>query len=260
MIVYEYRDMPDGEVDLPALSHHLLPLHLKPKAEFSLETGGKGHRWSPDPGSITVIPAGSATRWSWRGRPDTLLVLLNAQAVSSIALTEPGVDPTHLLLDPVIAFQDAQILSVLSAIRSELHSGGFGGPLCVESLRNLLAIHLLRRFAEGGVRRPPGGRLSPGQLRRVLDYIEDNLGEALGLGDLAASVGLSVYHFARLFKASTGRTPHGHVIVRRIERAKLLLGRAETVAEVAAEVGFSDQSHFTRHFKRLVGVTPTRFR
>jgi AraC family transcriptional regulator len=81
------------------------------------------------------------------------------------------------------------------------------------------------------------------------------------LEDLAVAR-LSPYHFARQFKAATGLPPHQYFILRRVERAKQLLqGDGDlALAEVAASAGFSDQSQFTRHFKRLVGVTPGQFR
>ena len=73
---------------------------------------------------------------------------------------------------------------------------------------------------------------------------------------------LSPYHFARQFKAATGLPPHQYVITRRVERAKLLLqaGTDLSLAEVAAEAGFSDQSQFSQHFKRVVGATPGQYR
>jgi AraC family transcriptional regulator len=79
---------------------------------------------------------------------------------------------------------------------------------------------------------------------------------------MAAVARLSPYHFARQFKAATGLPPHRYVIARRVERAKQLLqgGGDPSLAEVAAHAGFSDQSQFCHHFRRLVGVTPGRFR
>ena len=79
---------------------------------------------------------------------------------------------------------------------------------------------------------------------------------------MAAAAHLSVYHFARQFKAATGLPPHQYVVMRRVERAKQLLqgGDDLSLAEVAACAGFSDQSQFTHHFKRIVGVTPGQFR
>jgi len=78
---------------------------------------------------------------------------------------------------------------------------------------------------------------------------------------MAAAAHLSVYHFARQFKAATGLPPHQYVIMRRVERARQLLqaGTDLSLAEVAAHAGFSDQSQFSHHFKRLVGVTPGQF-
>ena len=78
---------------------------------------------------------------------------------------------------------------------------------------------------------------------------------------MAAVAHLSAYHFARQFKAATGLPPHRYVIARRVERAKQLLhaGTDLSLAEVALRAGFSDQSQFCQHFKRLVGVTPGQF-
>jgi AraC family transcriptional regulator len=120
----------------------------------------------------------------------------------------------------------------------------------------------LRQVAPGGepMRKPRG--LSARRLTIVLGYIRAHLHAALTLRELAAVAHLSPYHFARRFKESTGLSPHRYIIARRIERAKQLLHDDEelTLAQVAARVGFWDQGHFTRHFKRLVGVTPKRFR
>ena len=149
------------------------------------------------------------------------------------------------------------------ALDAELLAGGLGSRLLAESLGNVLAVHLLRHFsAAGPADDRPGGVLPRHKLRAVIDYIHEHLDAELSLDHLAAVAHVSPYHFARLFKNSTGLPPHQYVIARRVERAKELLRDRERLplAEVAAEVGFADQSHFTRHFKRLVGVTPRRFR
>ena len=104
--------------------------------------------------------------------------------------------------------------------------------------------------------------LPRGRLRAVVEYIEEHLDASPTLEQMAAVARLSVYHFARQFKRATGLPPHQIVIRRRVERAKQLLqtGGGFSLAEVAAQNGFSDQSQFTHHFKRLVGVTPGQFR
>jgi AraC family transcriptional regulator len=96
----------------------------------------------------------------------------------------------------------------------------------------------------------------------VVEYVEEHLDAGLTLGQMAAVARLSAYHFARQFKGATGLPPHQYVITRRVERAKQLLqaGAGLSLAEVAAHAGFCDQSQFSHHFKRLVGVTPRQFR
>ena len=104
------------------------------------------------------------------------------------------------------------------------------------------------------------GGLPGGALRRVRAYIDDHIGERISLDQLARQAGVSRFHFARQFRLSTGESPMGYLRRARIERSKSILqGRDTTIAEVAARLGFSDQSHFTRIFGRLVGVSPGSF-
>jgi AraC family transcriptional regulator len=107
-----------------------------------------------------------------------------------------------------------------------------------------------------------GGVLARRKLRTVIEYITENLEGAPRLEQMAAVARLSPSHFARQFKAATGLAPHQYVIARRVERAQHLLKSNDEVglAEVALRAGFVDQSHFSFHFKRIVGVTPRQFR
>jgi AraC-like DNA-binding protein len=98
-------------------------------------------------------------------------------------------------------------------------------------------------------------------LRRVRDYVETHLEENIGLDRLAMTAGLSLHHFARAFKQSEGTTPHGFVLERRLAKARELLTHNNlSLSEIALAVGFADQSHFTRRFRELVGVSPGLFR
>jgi AraC family transcriptional regulator len=148
-------------------------------------------------------------------------------------------------------------------VGAELTAAGAGGRLAAESLANVLAVHLIRHaLAPRRPARGPDGALPRGRLRAVVEYIEEHLDANPTLAQLAAVARLSAYHFARQFKAATGLPPHQYVILRRVERAQQLLqgGDDLSLAEVAACAGFSDQSQFTHHFKRVVGVTPGQFR
>jgi AraC family transcriptional regulator len=104
------------------------------------------------------------------------------------------------------------------------------------------------------------GGLSPYHVRQVIEHINNHLDGDLELERLAAIVQLSQYHFSRAFKRSTGMSPHQYVIQQRVERAKQLLRQGEmSICEIAIRCGFTHQSHLTRHFRRLMGVTPKVF-
>lgn len=98
------------------------------------------------------------------------------------------------------------------------------------------------------------------RIRRVQDFVEVNVGEALCLDDLADVAGLSRYHFSRVFREEIGQTPWAFVRDTRIERAKELLREGRTPAEAAHEAGFFDQSHLTRVLRRFDGRTPGELR
>ena len=104
-------------------------------------------------------------------------------------------------------------------------------------------------------------RLAPWQLRRVTDFMRDNLPDTLQLAQLAAISGLSPSHFGRAFKGSTGLPPHRWHLNLRIERARAMLTDAgASLADVACATGFADQSHFTRVFSKIVGTSPGAWR
>jgi AraC family transcriptional regulator len=106
------------------------------------------------------------------------------------------------------------------------------------------------------------GGLPRHKLNSVIEYIMENLDNSPTLEQMATVAHLSPYHFARQFKTTTGQPPHQYVICRRVERARQLLeGKGDvSLCEVALRVGFLDQSQFSFHFKRIVGVTPGQFR
>jgi AraC family transcriptional regulator len=105
-----------------------------------------------------------------------------------------------------------------------------------------------------GLRR---GGLANWQAKRVLAYVEANLGSKIAVRALAELVDLSKSHFAREFKRSVGFSPMAYVSTRRVERAKLMMtSTQECLADVALACGFTDQPHLTRYFRRLVGTTP----
>jgi AraC-like DNA-binding protein len=107
--------------------------------------------------------------------------------------------------------------------------------------------------------RVPG--LPKWRLKRAIEYVTANLAEPIGLADIATATGLSRMHFAAQFRATTGLRPHDYLLRRRVERAQeLLLSSGLPLVDVAFDVGFKTQAHFTTVFGRLVGETPKVWR
>ena len=97
-------------------------------------------------------------------------------------------------------------------------------------------------------------------LGKALDAIHARLGEKITLQDIADAACMSRFHFARLFRHSTGYSPMQYLLLTRLEQAKALLRQGITpISDIAAAIGFADQSHLTRHFRRAVGMTPLQY-
>jgi AraC family transcriptional regulator len=253
---------PTHEVDVPPLTHHTLVLVNRPPDEMDLRYEDVDRHVPAPAGSISVIPASSPVRWRWSGRKDSLHIYLEPGLVARVAAESFELDPSRVVVPPLDRLDLRQLRAAMQAVDAELTAGGAGGNLAAESLANILAVYLIRHVS--APRRParePDGKLPPGRLRVVVEYVEDRLDAGVTLKELAAVAHLSPYHFARQFRAATGLPPHQFVIARRVERAKQLLqGGDFSLAQVAARAGFSSQSKFSDHFKRLVGVAPGQFR
>src|SRR5262249_2294537 len=161
-------------------------------------------------------------------------------------------DPAHVSLPLLDGLHLPPLRAVMEAVAAELTAGAPGGRLAAESLATLLAVQLLRQVLAPP--QPARGRdraLPPGNLRTIPEYIEASPAADLPLAQLAGAVPLSAYHFARQFTVATGLPPHQYVIARRVARAQQLLhpDLDLALAEVAARVGFADQSQFAHHFK-----------
>jgi AraC family transcriptional regulator len=148
-------------------------------------------------------------------------------------------------------------LSVLSEMMTPTAAGRMLASL-------LLAARLLQAHGDAGSLRLPierRHRLDDRRLRRVIDYVEENLADDIAVADLANVACLSIFYFTRAFSAAVGMPPHRYVSQRRLERAKTMIAAGATsIAEMAFMCGFSSQSSFTRAFRRATGLTPAMYR
>ena len=252
---------PLDDFALPALPRHILVINLSAPSTIQERLAGRqGHLGT---GNLVILPAGAPTTWHLEreGEVRHLHLYLSPTLIQQIA-TSADIDPDTVEFVDTLGMFDPRIETIALSLLSELRSEGLGGRLYVESLANLLGIHLLRQHSS--VKQPSLPRsvgLDRATLRRVSTYIEEHLAEDLSLSELAAAAYLSSYHFARLFKASTGFAPHQYVIGRRIERAKLFLSTTNwSLTAIAHAVGFAHESHLALHFKRLTGLLPSSYR
>lgn len=211
------------------------------------------------PNSAQIAPAGLSCYSRWSARPTLLAVAFDREFIDKLR-TETGVREDDGI-SARLGVRDPDIDSIVAKLRLELQFGGWSGPLYLESLGAVLAVHLLRNYAGARIARETRGGLGTRRLRRVVEFIEAHLGEEITLARLARVAGLSPHHFASAFRTSIGVAPHRYLTERRIARGCELLAKSEaTVTTVAHALGFASHGHFSESFRRFVGVTPSQYK
>jgi AraC family transcriptional regulator len=177
-------------------------------------------------------------------------------------IAHESIDPDHVELFFALKKPDLLIQQIGIALRLTLEVEGSGDRFYVDSLSTALAAHLLRYYStkNHSFREYENG-LSKQKLKRVIEYIQEHLGEDISLFDIATELEMSQYYFCRLFKQTMGMSPHQYLIRQRVEQAKLLLKQpSKTITVIALECGFANQSHFARCFRHHTGMNPNQFR
>ncbi len=177
-------------------------------------------------------------------------------------LESESVNPDRVELSLILKGADPLIYQIGQALKADLEIDGIGRRFYADSLTTALAAHLLLHYSTRKHKlRSYDDGLPKVMLKQAIEYIDAHLGENLSLKAMADTLHISQYHFCRLFKQSTGMSPHRYLMQQRIERAKQLLKQPElTVTHIAYKCGFANQSHFARYFRRYTGVSPTQFR
>ena len=206
-------------------------------------------------GDIIIIPANIAHQSSWQGDSQFIMLTFNHEFFARAIDRSKKVQ-----LIPNFATSDPLILQIGIAFKKALQNNTYS-RLYIDTMANALFVHLMQYYSSiEPILKEYNDGLSRRKLQLVIDYIQANLERDLSLEELANLVGMSPCYFSKLFKQSTGITPHKYVIRARIEGAKKLLIQGKmSIADIAQTVGFAHQSHLNLHFKRLVGVTPKQF-
>ena len=263
----QWRDVALEDYTIPALviSHHehrehFLQVVLRGSVKYEVSTRGRTLLFTARPGTTFILPRGTVDELRWTGPTHRLVAAIHPRLLTN-ALDETSHE-TDIELTEHWDLIDRHITAVLLEMAADLEEGSPAGPIYGESLANALAVYLLKRYAV--LRQTPAvfkGGLPTYCLKRVLDYIADNLAEDLSLSELAGVAGMSPHYFSELFKQSTGHAPHTYVLWQRIERAKQQLRDPKrSVIEAGLDAGFQNPSHFARMFRKLVGTSPSNFR
>ncbi|PTW55698.1 AraC family transcriptional regulator [Breoghania corrubedonensis] len=155
---------------------------------------------------------------------------------------------------------DQVMLGLCQALLPALENPQDAHPLFLEQMKLAIFTHLVQEYGELSFSSQAKGSLAGWQEKRVIDYIVEHLDEPFSISSLAEACGLSRSYFIKAFQRSFGRTPHQWLTEYRVKRARELLQMSMPISEIALACGFSDQSHFTRVFSKLVGTSPARYR
>jgi AraC family transcriptional regulator len=214
-------------------------------------------------GMTAIVPASEESAWLSVGPHEMVHFYLSSRLVEELAAEVYGVDGSRVEIQEAGFHLDESIARYAMAFRERLLDPDPPLELELNAMANLLGVHLLRRYSNLARRAEArmDQKLSPVELRSVIDFMLSHLDSALKLSDLADVIGMNQYRFARAFQASTGDSPHRHLMKLRVAHAQDLLASSKlSLSAIAAMVGFSSQSHMTLAFQRTLSITPGRYR
>lgn len=262
-ILVEQFQHPPGEARCHYSDEHAICLSLAPRPVRLLQIkGGRTYTGLHGKGDVSITPAKVPFFARWDSDDHYLEIRIASRFIQSVAREALAMDSDQLELLPEFRTRDPQIEAIGMMLLAELQQENSGSRLYIESLANVLAVHLLRQYAANKPRLPVyEGGLPERQLLQVLEYINDHLHQDIKLVDLAALLGISQFHFSYLFKQSIGTTPYQYLLKQRIEQAKRLLKQTDrSIMDIAFLCGFNSHSHLSKQFRQLTGMTPKAYR
>jgi len=219
-------------------------------------SAGKG-----SPGKFCLMPKGADSQWQLGDTQEFMHLYFDDTYIKRLALRVFDIDPRTIVL-PELTF--AQDLGLEALFRHNMASANWHNndmQLAMEQVTDTILISMLQSVGNKQIKSPLKGGLSPKICLHVCDYIQANYQRKIYLSELADLAQLSEFHFCRMFKESLAQTPQEYLTNVRIEHVKHALNYTQlTLTDIALKVGFSNQSHMGRYFKKLIGVSPREFR
>ncbi|MRX11781.1 helix-turn-helix domain-containing protein [Pseudoduganella sp. FT25W] len=207
---------------------------------------------------VSFLPAGHDDGAAWQAGQPLTVIALQADFLDALARRN---GMRHLEMAPQYAAVDPLMWHMTRFIERQLHAQRGLESAYLEALACVIGQHLLSTYADSPPVNGALGGLPYYKVRRAIDYIRAHYREDIGFKDIAAYLDMSPFHFSRMFKHSTSQSPRQYISRYRIEAAKKMLVESDrAIADVALEVGYKSQSHFTTRFALWVGMTPAAFR
>jgi AraC family transcriptional regulator len=262
-ILVEQFQHPAGEGKTYYSDEHSICLSLAPRPVGLLLTQGDKTRTELyAKGDFGITPAQMPLFARWDSDDRFMQIRIASRFIQSIATETIDTNPDRLEILPKFRMRDSQLEAIGMMLLAELQQENLGGRLYIDSLANVLAVHLLRQYAAA---KPQlsiyEGGLPQRQLVQVLEYLDAHLHQDIKLADLAALLDISQFHFSHLFKQAIGTSPYQYLIQQRVERAKQLLKRTDqSIMDIALECGFNSHSHLSKQFRQFTGMTPKAYR
>ena len=258
-----YRHDLPGQLEAPdGFSYHLMTFFLTNNERQITHLDNYGeYAGRMAQGEFYLYPAEVSGFTEWQVIDKTLHLIIKPNLLREIALKTECLNPERIELLPILKDRDSQVEHLARLLLAEMQNDCLGGRLYLESLSNVLGVHLLRNYSvfEPVFRRYASG-LASYKLRQTIDYIQSNLEKKLSLKAMAEQVGMGRYYFATQFKQAMGVSPYQYVIEQRVAKAKRLLRQKDrSLVEIALDCGFASQSHFNKTFRQYVGTTPKRY-
>jgi AraC family transcriptional regulator len=258
-VITFWRHDPLHDVVKPMADHVIMAFPAEP-VRFERRDGKAQVNGMTRPGTVTLIPAGSTSRWDIY-QPLSVLQLYLPQTTLNHVAQEAGATAPGDLVERT-AHPDSITSRLLLSAADALEGSAALDALFRHQLTDLLATRLLSAYAGSPATfRPAMGGLSPKVLGRAIERLRSDSDADVSLAALAADAGLSRFHFCRAFKESTGLSPHAWLRQYRLEQAMNMLRDSNvSVVSVAAELGYSSQTAFAAAFRKLTGESPSDWR